>query len=145
MADYSALQEERDDDLVTEAWSACRNLSRGFREWIQSELKDSLYRLECIEPTLPAVLRAQANAEIRRMRDIDQTELPEAIRNIDQKISEIRDGAYDNVRDARIFLEEGMSRFDMMVTDLMRIRRFLQSFDDDDLPSEDVVDTSPEA
>lgn len=123
------LRDERDRALLRQFCQGARQLRHEFREWVQEELKDVLYRAECLEPLCAGPMLAELRLTIVRLRDINREILQEAVRSLDSKITEVEAGAYDNLPDARAYLEEGVSRLEGLVRELLRTRRMLEGYE----------------
>jgi hypothetical protein len=123
MSDHDDLAQERDAALARDFTDVARQLRRAFREWIQEEVKDLAARADSLEPLLDGVVKTRMQQTTARIRDIDHNELPEATQNLKQKIEEIDDGVYDSLPDGRRHLEEGVSRLEGLVRELLSIRR----------------------
>ena len=124
----SSSREERDTFLVVSSVvSAALAFLRGYETWIQDELKDLQLRAERVARRAGGNLRQELQAKTQVLRTMEQHDLPEAVRNLRTKIMEINDGTYDDVVDARHYLEEGLYRFDSMVRILLYYRRGLDS------------------
>jgi len=127
MSDYDDLTQERDAALARDFADVARQLRRAFREWIQEEVKDLATKAGCLEPLLEGVLKKNMQGTIGRIKDIDRDELREATLSLEQKIGAIDDGVYDSLLDARRHLEEGVSRLEGLVRELLSIRRDVDS------------------
>lgn len=119
---------ERDEKLVGRGFVFGVSIFRNeLREWIQEQIIESKLRAEALEPTLPGELQKQMRQASQRLNEIDRHELREAINNIDTKCKEIEDGAWNNVLDARPYLEEGVTRLESLVRELLKIRDFIDT------------------
>ena len=127
ITEYDDLSEESDKVLVRAFVDVATQLRRAYWEWIQEEIKRLAIVADSLEPTLEGVVKAGMQETSQRIRDIDRHELPEAIRSLKEKISEIDGGAWKDAPDARRYLEEGLSRLEALVRELLHIRDSLES------------------
>lgn len=120
---------ERDEKLVGRGFVFGVSVFRNeLREWIQEQIIESKWRARALEPTLSGEIQKQMSQASQRLDEINMHELREAIENIDTKCKEIEDGAWNNVLDARPHLEEGVTRLESLVRELLEIRNFIDSF-----------------
>lgn len=122
MSDYTDLTQERDRELVIAFASSAHNLRAHFRLWIQEELKDLAARADSIEPILQGQVKGELNRTIERIREIDRVILGESVQSLQQKIEEIEGGVYEDIFDAQGYLNEGLTRLEGLVRELLRIR-----------------------
>lgn len=120
---------ERDGKLIGHGYvSGVRTFRNELREWIQEQIIESKLRAQSLVPTLTGEIQKQMSQASQRLDEIDMHELREAIENIDTKCKEIEDGAWINVLDARPYLEEGVTRLESLVRELLKIRDFINTF-----------------
>lgn len=119
---------ERDEKLVGHGYiSGIRVFRNELREWIQEEIIACKLKAGALEPTLIGELQKQMRQVSQRLDEIDRQELREAIDNIDTKCKEIEDGAWKDVLDARPYLEEGLTRLESLVRELLKMRNFVDT------------------
>jgi hypothetical protein len=116
------LSEERDEVLVRHLAVAARSLRGEFREWIQAELKDLLVKAQAVESVAEGPLKGALHEAAERVRDIDEHELPEAIRTLDEEIERIAGGAYSDVLDAHRYLQDVLCRLERLVREVLAMR-----------------------
>ena len=126
MTEDNELRRERDGWLVSTFVNTARHLRNEFREWIQGEINHLIVRAEALESTAEGEFRAKLEETGRRIREMNLQGLPETVRSFDEKIADIGEEVYSDVLDARHYLlHEGLSGFEGLVRELLRIRRFL--------------------
>jgi hypothetical protein len=128
MFDASSPRQGRDDDLTNSFADRARFLIHDYKDWILLEIKDCMPKAEALEATLPEGDRKNdVSFAIQRMSTIEKYDLPEAVKNLRQKCTEIDDSSYSDVMDAHQWIEDGLSRFEGMVRGLLSIRELLDS------------------
>ena len=128
--EYSDRQEQRDKYLVSsQLVSSTSLLLTGFVDWILEEVQSLLRLARQLEYAGDDIGQRMLRWEIKRLKSIRDNDLPEAKENIKTKIIEMNEGAYDNVIDARRYLEEGLYRMETLVRDLLQCRSRLEAFD----------------
>lgn len=137
MSDNNELRQERDQNLVYRLLHTADTLRQAYQEWIQQELNNLIPKAEILELTQSGSLRSELQAKIRRMREIDNRELKEAVDNINHKIAELRVVVVtsDDIITERQSLEDCLSRFRDCVRELLDIRRLLVSLSESNTPS----------
>ena len=130
MFDAISQRQDRDDDLAHGFVDRAGLLIRDYQAWILLEIKDCMPKAEALEATLPeGDLKNDVHSAIQRMETIEKYELPEAVKNLRQKCTEIGIGnsSYSDVMDAHQWIEDGLSRFEGLVRGLLSIRKLLDS------------------
>ena len=118
---------ERDRELAMAFATSARTLRLYIREWIQGELNELVVRAESLEPALRDPMKNEMQRTVRRIREIDRDELRESVQSLQGKIDEIEEGVYDNILDARQYLNEGLIRLEGLIRELLSIRDSLDN------------------
>ena len=116
---------ERDNELVIGLCSAARTKRMELREWIEAELKSLLAEAEMQEPLSDGLLQDQIRDTVKRLRLINQNDLPRAVRAFDDVCSDVSSGSYDSVEDAYDQLESGCMKLVQILKELHEIRTFI--------------------
>lgn len=70
--------------------------------------------------------RANANMAVQRLKDIYNHEVAEASAAARAAVSEISGGVYDDVMDARRYLDQAIHRFEGLVRELLEFRDLVE-------------------
>jgi len=130
MNGFRDAREERDMYLVrTSVIAAASSLRDGFRTWIDEEAKDLGGSAEDLGVKLhdrghllDRVQEIQAH-----IREIQQRLLPESSAKMKERLKEVSEGVFDDVMDARRYLDEGLYVFERMQRDLLGYRQLLDT------------------
>ena len=130
MDGYRDAREERDSYLVvTSVIAAASSLRDGFRNWIEEEAKELAGTVEDLQVKLEdrGHLLDRVQGLQARIREIQQQLLPESSARMKERLKEVSDGVYDDVMDARRYLDEGLYPFERMQRDLLGYRQLLDT------------------
>lgn len=123
---------ERDDKLIRYGFTpSSRLVCREFREWIQQEVKACKNEVMWLEPACEGKEKEELTHIKERLDDIDRVELLAADNNLDEKLTEIEDGAWDDILDAWQWIEDAISRFERLAREMLTIRNNIASPPDD--------------
>lgn len=100
-----------------------------YREWIQQELSDLIFRAGCLEPLYDGLVKGELVDAIERMRTINTFVLQDTVSRLDSKIMEIHTFGYEDLIDARASLQERVSHLEDLVRELVRTRRMLDGYE----------------
>ena len=125
MSDFFDKAAERDDALVKGLCQAARTTRMELREWIEMELKAVLIEAQIQEELLEGEIGDRAHATIERLHSITYRDLPEAITNYDDAMTDVSQGGYGNVHDAYDQLQKECSVLERITRDLLDIRTFI--------------------
>lgn len=129
--DDRTARQERDSFLVVNTLvGAASTTLVGYRGWIIEEVKELVLRCAISSATCGEPLHSILEGHLKRMTDIKDYEVYEATKALNDKIGDINAGDYDNVVEARRYLEEAIYRFDSLVRECMELRRLLDGLQD---------------
>ena len=115
----------RDDDLIAGLCQAARTTRMELREWAQAELKATLIEAELQELQSSGLIQEQIRGAVERLRVIDKTDIPEAIRMFDDVITDVSQGGSEDVCDAYDRLRNGCAGLVQIARELLKIRSFI--------------------
>ena len=131
--DFGTKREERDHYLVvTSVVASAVALFRGFDTWIVEEAQELIFNLEPLAPTLNGTLRRSVEIAVRRLKEIAQEEVFEVKKDARTAVMDVSGGSYDDVVDARRYLEQQIYRFERLASELLRLRLLMDSLTSDD-------------
>lgn len=123
-------REERDNSLVVvTVVNAALTYHSGYQAWLYEEVKELGFTIDAAiplygdEPKLQRMLQQRLD----RVRMMERYDIPESLAALKDRIDEIDDGAYENIIDARRYINDGFLRLEDLVRDLLETRR---TFDD---------------
>jgi hypothetical protein len=116
---------DRDRDLARTLADQARRMRSEYREWIQAEIEELKMHVSALEKAEKKDKQPRIRDLAHRIDAIDQGELADAIGCLEGKVREIDDGGYIDILDARDLLNEGLSRCETLVRELLRIRRIV--------------------
>ena len=122
--------EERDDTLIRALHQAARNARREMREWAQAELNADLVEAELQEGRISGLIGASITDAVKRLRHINQIDLPDAVRAYDDVIDEVFRGGFTDVYEAYDQLQNGCAGLVRIVRELLKIRLFIGEQED---------------
>ena len=128
-AKYWDDQEERESYLIIQLISGTTVLLTGYKDWVHDEVEALLQLGRHLEYSNDGLAQRMVQLEIRRLEAIRDDDLGTAKESVESKIKDINNGTYDNVIDARRYLEEGLYRFETILRDLLSCRRKLEEFE----------------
>lgn len=117
-------EQELDQILLNAVVAAALELRRGYADWLAEQVRDLVRDLDVAtglyggEPALLALL----NARLTRMRMLQQFEIAEALRSLDDKIEDVNNGVFDNAVEARRHTDDGILRLDGLVREALEAR-----------------------
>ncbi len=125
MSDFFDKAAERDDALVKGLSQAARTTRMELREWVEMELKAVLVEAELQEGLLDGEIGHRVHATIERLRVINHRDLPEAITNYDDAMTDVLQGGFADVHDAYDLLQKECPVLVRIVRELLDIRNFI--------------------
>jgi len=123
MADTNGdLEQERDKALADGFADQARLLMREYDIWVGDEITALLAKIQALPKSEDPELNTELESLSEELNLIEQSKLPEAKRNLREKCSEIEDGSYSHVMDAYSWIQDGLTRFEIIVRRLISIR-----------------------
>ena len=121
---YDRSSEERDDTLIKGLCGAARNTRLELREWIEGEVRDLIQLAEIQERLSEGVIQERVSRNARRLRQINQENLRNAVEHFDETIDEVSHGGYTDMSDAYEKLHRGCIDLVEIMKELQQIREF---------------------
>jgi hypothetical protein len=131
MSEEYEIRQQRDDDLVDGFRERAKYMMLCYQEWVQLEIGELLPQAQILEASCnEQPIKRQLSLKVGRMQQINLHELPEAVKNVTAKCSELRhDGPYDILEDYR-YLQDCLSRLHEFVRELLEIRELVYRISD---------------
>lgn len=122
----------RERYLIGDLIGSAKAIRDGFESWTTGEIQELALAMDTLElePATPDLLLPKIKHARQRLRDIEQHELPSAIRECREKEQEIYDGAYSNALEATDYLKSGIARIEGIAREVLRMRDMTDAFAD---------------
>ena len=121
---------ERDDTLVQGLYQAARTTRMELRDWAETELKAVLIEAELQGELVGGEIGDRIQTTVERLRIISQRDLPEAIANYDDVMTDVLRGSFEDVNDAYDKLQKECAGLVRIVRELLEIRGFIGEMGD---------------
>lgn len=100
------------------------------RDWAQTELKALLIEAELQETRAEGVIATQIKSTVERLRFIDRMDLPQAISEFDDMITDVSQGGSTDIYDAYDQLQKACAGLVRIMRELLEVRSFIGEQED---------------
>lgn len=126
MPDFQEKQDERDKWFVRRICGLAENLGSYLQTWVSEETKDLVLQAQLLE-----VLAQQSSDKttvqeaILAIRELNSSELDEAINRFKERVGEIEEGLYDDPLESYQHLQNSLAGLERVFRRLLRIRQMV--------------------
>lgn len=114
---------ERDKDLTSALCHTMeRDMVRDIREWIEAELKALIFEAQLQQSVSQGIVKDQFDSAAERLQLISRVDLPDAIRECSDAVSNVRNGFWGDVYDAYDPMSQALGKLWQIVRALLELR-----------------------